>query len=791
MTAPARAETSGGGSAALAELLAALDEGDEQPLRAWLAAAGVDAEAVRSLPQWNVASSPGALAEAMSRAAHKPYGVALLMIYLLTECENTWEESYHYGPIWAALRQGARWREYVPGVTGADATAAAAVQVLLEMVDQEIQVENAMTSGRLAGFGQAAEALVAQARNALRLAESALANCPEIGEFVAGRAGGTGRYYSAAAAAGHALRRFLAESGYSLTGAIGQLADAETGGGIEPNRISELRAHRFSLQALQEDVERPWLHVNSGKIIYVYPFAVRGTPATLARRAAGEGGEWDLAGVVPAAVHGSFNLNDVWDGTDLFGRAYDGTQLVLPGLTMHDLAGDELVRLTAEVRLSNIGNHYLRLEAALSDADPQDVYSAMFRAAPEHGTAVVSVEGAQRTWPRLSDFAQDICTAVAARLDGLPAGGGGPAGGERDEELARRGAYHVMVVVEAASVSTGPVGPRREVRTDAEVVAAVGAQVLMNPVTHCVSALAEWSRYPVHERTNILGSVTHRDDMVLRTANTTVFVALGSPSFHTRTRETVAEFVASLEGLFAGWSAELTSYYHEVDTLLYHGERLDESATAAQVRESVAALRNMQQQLNAFIADTRSTVALIESPALVASPVVSTMKAGLLEAAGFRQRAEELDRQVEQVLGNRLVDRIEETVRRLAQRMVTEEEERQRRQRARMDTALAVIAAVGISGLGQIIQAGYDVRDFGALWITATILTMAILFGVGIRWANRDSRARASRAAAVRQSAGGADAGDPPTPGPREGAASTPPAMRRLEAAEAPARVGE
>ena len=108
-------------------------------------------------------------------------------------------------------------------------------------------------------------------------------------------------------------------------------------------------------------------------------------------------------------------------------------------------------------------------------------------------------------------------------------------------------------------------------------------------------------------------------------------------------------------------------------------------------------------------------MALIESPALVASPVVSTMKSGLLDAADFRRRAGELDRQVEEVLGSRLASRIEEALRRLDERMAREEMLRQARQRRWLDVALGVIAAIGVSGIGQIIQTGYDVRSYGAL----------------------------------------------------------------------------
>jgi hypothetical protein len=225
----------------------------------------------------------------------------------------------------------------------------------------------------------------------------------------------------------------------------------------------------------------------------------------------------------------------------------------------------------------------------------------------------------------------------------------------------------------------------------------------------------------------------------------------------------VAEFVASLDGLFAGWSADLTTYFHEVNRMLQDSSRLDGSASAAQIRKSAVDLRAMEQTLSDFIAKVRSTVALIESPGLVASPVVSVMKAGLLQAAGFRERANELDQQVEQVLGNRLVDRIDETVRGL-------EEGRERRQRARMDTALAVVAAVGISGLGQIIQAGYDVRSLGAVWITLTVLGLAATFGLIVRWANRGARLHSRQLQAAEATSARAvlpKSRPAPEPGPR------------------------
>jgi hypothetical protein len=706
----------------IADVFSALDDGDNAQLREVLERYGVDVEQVRQLPQWNVESPPGVLDRALSAAARHPFGVALVLLYVLLECEQCWEVSYRYDPIWRALREGrALWSTYAEALDRSEAAMAEGASILLGIVDAEIQVENAMTSGRLGGFADASEKVVEEARRALMLVPVIRPFSRELAEEVTKRADSAETYYQACAAAGLGLRQFFAAPGSSLDDAIAALARAEASDvGIPAIRKGELRAHRFALQSLQRDVDKSWLHVDEGKIVYIYPFAIRGAGAAhVVARVAAEAEAWSLAGVTPSAVHPSFVADDVWDGSDLFGRRYDGTQIDLPAVEVHDYAGKHLSTLDAKVMLSVIGNHYVRLEGELLDANPQDVFAAMFRGAREHGSALVTVAGAELPWPRVSDLARDLAMALGANL-GLPVS-------------EREGMFHVMVVVNAASLGTGPVGARTEVRNGEEMVSAIGTQVLTHPITNCIGSLAEWVRYPIPSRTNILGTVTMRDDIVVRTANTTVLVGLGSPSFHIGTRETVAEFVASVDGLFAGWSDDLRTQYARVQELLDRTHQLDEAASSYMVRESISELKNAQRSLEEFVADTRSAVALIESPALVASPVVSAMKAGLLDAADFRGRAADLDRQVEEVLGRRLSSRIDEALRRLDERVAREETARQIRQQRWLTVAGGVIAAIGVSGVGQIIQAGYDVRAVGALYIACAIVALAIVVGVLFR----------------------------------------------------------
>ncbi|MEU8354281.1 hypothetical protein, partial [Streptomyces sp. NPDC048845] len=53
----------------------------------------------------------------------------------------------------------------------------------------------------------------------------------------------------------------------------------------------------------------------------------------------------------------------------------------------------------------------------------------------------------------------------------------------------------------------------------------------------------------------------------------------------------------------------------------------------------------------------------------------------------------------------------------------------ERRQRAKLDSLLAVIAAVGISGLGQILQSGYAVEATGSALIVTAIVLLAGFVG--------------------------------------------------------------
>src|SRR5690606_15608465 len=94
-------------------------------------------------------------------AARHPGGLPLLLLYLVYEVERAWEHSYHYRPIWHTLRGThdffATRPELVPD---GEATAVRAVLSVMSSLDLEIQAENALICGDLAGLARAATSVV-------------------------------------------------------------------------------------------------------------------------------------------------------------------------------------------------------------------------------------------------------------------------------------------------------------------------------------------------------------------------------------------------------------------------------------------------------------------------------------------------------------------------------------------------------------------------------------------------------------------------------------------------------
>jgi hypothetical protein len=187
----------------------------------------------------------------------------------------------------------------------------------------------------------------------------------------------------------------------------------------------------------------------------------------------------------------------------------------------------------------------------------------------------------------------------------------------------------------------------------------------------------------------------------------------GAPNFLIGLYENAAEFVASLDGLFATWDEELIGYYGRL---------------AGLTEDGTGELDRLRLQLQDFVADARSVLALLGSPTLVGSAVDADTMRRLLAAAGFERTRDAFNDKVEQILNDRL---------RRATAAADERRLRQARaQRGRLNTLLAIITAAGVSGLAQLLQQGFGWGAGPSLILFSAVIVVAI--GVGLVWSLAD-----------------------------------------------------
>ncbi len=738
------------------DLLGPLSDGDVRPLRGWLAGRGVDTEKLRGLPRWNTVRGergevtarrpPDRTADVVERlTAELPKvrqdrgGTALLLLYVLHEVEEAWESSYHFSLLWDTLRAT---RGHVPTWYGPlpaqERAAADAVLTAMHSVDHEIMAENAMITCR-------PESQAEESEKALRLAAEAAATAclaadfPALGQFLAEFAEEAETYYTGVARAACGTRDFL-RAGTPLDEVIADLAAAESSDSLGSIYRSELRAHRFNLMRLNARRNDPWLRVDQGTLVYIYPFAVQGlTAEQVVDEVRSSGNAWTLAGFRNPTVQNSLDLTCFWDGSDSRGRRYDGAGIELPDVTIRGLDGVPLTTLQAQIRFSDLGNHYIRFEVGIVETPAYELYAMMFRGAPEHGFGQVGFDvpspGPEpERWPRLSDLASRLAQDTGLELRRThPRGTPLPPAGVDEGDgrwsviraVSRPGMYQLVLSVNAASTAVGPhgAGPFREVRESAEAMAAGGAGVLVNPVASHIASTADWIRYPTDVTTAAVPKGLD-EELVVCTPNTTFVLGLGEANWLSNTRMAQAEFVSSLDGLLAGWVDELAGHYRRIRELHDRSLRVTDLGvvTVGELARFSKDLDDEKVRLHEFTVDARAVIAFIRSPSLVTSPVDARDIGILLQHSGFPRRVDELTAQLDEIANEQL----DVTIDKLATKRVE-------KQRAKLEIFLAVIAAAGISGLVQVLQAGLDSNTAFAVIGDGVVLAGAMVFGIWVR----------------------------------------------------------
>ena len=450
---------------------------------------------------------------------------------------------------------------------------------------------------------------------------------------------------------------------------------------------SELRSHRLGLEGLLNARNR--LHVDEANVIYCYPFTVPwADPADLVKAAntlkedvANTKPAWTFADQ-PATVE-EFELSDMWDGPAV--DRFTGVTISFAEqphvLTRAEeiLNFSEDLTFSLEVRLSHLGNHYVRLEHKLEDASIHDLNQAMRRALPQMGEEKVTFgppgrfdEGgrpARREWSRLRprERPHRRCCRVP-RTDGharrarqrvrdqeqhtnrsatrrhaknkakeqiKETGAVSTAGEQKATKPERPRKAHPHVIVTARKLSIEQLGSveddnsfRRDISVE-ELPEAKGAALLLQPVRQAAAILEEWCRYSIPDLNEgvTMQPMSFVGNFAYRTTNTTCGLLRGTPEFLIVEHEEAAEFVASLPVLLETWMAQILARANTID--------LDEQSSAED-------LRSRQLELRQLLTKATTMIAQVRSPELCLTAVHRKYLDEMFELAGIEGLEREL-----------------------------------------------------------------------------------------------------------------------------------------------------
>lgn len=485
---------------------------------------------------------------------------------------------------------------------------------------------------------------------------------------------------------------------------------------------SELRGHRAGLHALHERISDPGvpdIQITQAKLVYCYPFSIPGLDGEEVCQRAGQ-----LApgcfGPRRAFAVAETDLSDLWNAQGRQDPVYCGVSVALPEVTVQTTSGDILTDHSVTIRLSRLGNHYVRIEKSITDCTLHELNQAMRRASPYMGLETVTESGgAAGPWRQLPEYVRELADRFCrlVRPENAADGASSPAA------LATDADFHVLVKITSAAVT----------KEDGTVVAATTADVLTAagpllcaPLQSLPSTLEEWARFgalspgdsglPVNL---VDSSLTFPGDFVGRTFSSTCIVMLDTPNWMILGYEEQAEFVASLGPLIEGWRSELVRAIEaeQADKLHLRGSgELSERRLALQDR-----VRRIQDQ-----------VALLHSIDLWKTLSSRRFGESLYTASGLDDVEAEL---------TQTITRVELYYERLAALISQNEERRDRRYQTLVELILSLLAVASLADLLSLLNSLFGLHGrVTAWWEIGVLLTAMTVVGtvMGMLYKLRD-----------------------------------------------------
>ncbi|PMR60739.1 hypothetical protein C1A38_12520 [Verrucosispora sp. ts21] len=555
---------------------------------------------------------------------------------------------------------------------------------------------------------------------------------------------------------------------------------------------SDLAAGTATLRVMHDWVKRDFLHVADATVVYIYPF-------TIAHSALG--GLSGRHGGVPApgrqSVDGPEGDAGDADPISVIRRLYDEQRLRVHGrpvsAIVDDAVGDDWgpesdyrvltvslppVQITmtnalrtqetfaASLRISSVGNHSLRLEGSLVDADVHAVNQALRRPTVVMGAGEqVRLADPDRTesWTRLSDYARDV---IAEFLDGLMVK-------TAEQVVPSRTIWQTAASATALSHSLLRIRSLQIVAADGTVRPArgseisdpslVGSSLLICPVGRDAVALEEWVRYRRSpDVTDLLDEYGYSGDIVLRTANTTVVSAPETPDWMAVSYSNLAEFIAALPGALLGWAADMAEHIRRARRQLDAARQLLETTSVPTVQEKAAlraAISSLEQhyiELRLVTSDVRAKINRLGSPTLLRDLIRRAYFDRLYDAAGLAVYERSLMDQIQQA--EEMYQTASGVFRAFDDRMAALDSQRGRRLNTILTTAATILAIGSVAEMYGLLNDLLAPQPWVlALEVTSIGALALVMAGVVLRFgrsrAGRTTRQRGSRRRLLRSPA--------------------------------------
>ncbi|WP_404475720.1 hypothetical protein [Microbacterium aerolatum] len=708
------------------------------------------------------------LPAAVRAASALPLGGVVLAMYLRNLVNEAWELNWDHTLIRAAVNAAADAAKAL-APEGADAVAWS----LLRFMNHEFDVETALLTGNL----EAVVAVTAEAIAKIALIRQSARELPAHPgrETLIAETRSEHRYYRAINEIALATSDLLARRTYDVSAEIARIADLIDDGGFRPIDASELRGHLASLQTVSAAADRPWLHIDEGRVRIVYGFGVmQHGSAELADDldavrdlVSADDKNGRLGPLLVTKVLQRLTLSDVWQGSDSLGRRYRGSTFQLEDILLDGPGtGADVVRIRTQVQLSELGNHAVLFDIELEDAPAFEVAQIVSLATPVYGDLteiphVLHLHPRSESRIRLSRLAdvvgailEDLRTLLRRVRDDPQTARGPMPSATADPIAARSGSFGVLVTVERAS--TDVAGRRIPLDSARGISGLWGAQPLLHPLPAGASGVADWTMYDV-DAAKPFELLHLNDELLTANSNVTLLASFRSPDYAVSEIESFITFAHSMHGMYQAWQSTVREHAETISVLLTKVEHLlretdDASSSGDHGRQQevtdrlgdlVRVIERAELDLQSFVQSKQAIMLFVESPAIVSSPALRVDLDTVLRSNRYDLLRDGFERAVRDVLGSRLQPLLDVCHRRIERILDDRQTERDRRSERVEQVLGVVLAVIGISGLASVLQEGFGLHGDVTWWFIVAILAVAVAIGVMMILMSR--RARSSR----------------------------------------------